>query len=90
MQHGLLFSLFLSLLLAWLPASAVEISPASQNKLIHDVQLKSKVAELVDLALKDDTDALSFAIQRIALPQQEAARYLLLQQGPVRGIKNLI
>jgi len=79
MQHGLLFSLFLSLLFAWLPASAVEISPASQNKLIQDVQLKAKVSELVDLALKDEIDSLSFAIERIALPQQEVARYLLLQ-----------
>lgn len=79
MQHGLLFSLFLSLLFAWLPASAVEISPASQNKLLHDVQLKAKVSELVDLALKDEIDSLSFAIERIALPQQEVARYLLLQ-----------
>ena len=79
MQQGVLFSLFLSLLLSCLPASAVEISPASQNKLIHDVQLQAKVSELVDLALKDDIDSLSFAIQRIALPQQEAARYLLLQ-----------
>ncbi len=79
MQQGLLFSLFLSLLLIFLPASAVEISSASQNKLVHDAQLQAKVSELVDLALKDDIDSLSFAIQRIALPQQEAARYLLLQ-----------
>lgn len=79
MQHGLLFSLFLSLLLAWLPASAVEMSPSSQQKLMHDDQLQQKVAELVDLALKDDTDTLAFALQRISLPQQEAARFLLLQ-----------
>ncbi|WP_165312478.1 hypothetical protein [Vibrio ziniensis] len=79
MQQGLLFSLFLSLLFAWTPASAVEVSSTSQQKLLQDNQLQQKVSELVDLAIKDDIDALSFAVERISLPQQEAARFLLLQ-----------
>lgn len=79
MQQGLLFSLFLSLLLAWTPASAVEVSSASQQNLLQDHLLQQKVSELVDLAIKDDIDALSFAVERISLPQQEAARFLLLQ-----------
>ncbi len=79
MQQGLLFSLFLSLLLVWTPVSAVEVSSLSQQKLLEDSQLQQKVTELVDLAIKDDIDALSFAVERISLPQQEAARFLLLQ-----------
>ncbi|MFV0450528.1 MAG: hypothetical protein ACK5MF_19170 [Vibrio sp.] len=79
MQQGVLFRLFLSLLFAWTPVCAVEVSTVSQQRLLQDNPLQQKVAELVDLAIKDDIDALSFALERISLPQQEAARFLLLQ-----------
>ncbi|MCG6212987.1 hypothetical protein K6U56_13585 [Vibrio furnissii] len=79
MQHGMLFTLLLSLSLWVVPVSAVEMVPTARQQLLHDHQLQQKVAELVEMAVKDDTDALSFALQRLALPQQEAVRYLLLQ-----------
>ncbi len=79
MQHGMLFTLLLSFSLWVVPASAVEMVPTARQQLLHDHQLQQKVAELVEMAVKDDTDALSFALQRLALPQQEAVRYLLLQ-----------
>lgn len=80
MQQGVLFRLFLSLLFACTPVFAVEVSTVSQQRLLQDNQLQQKVTELVDLAIKDDIDALSFAMERISLPQQEAARFLLLQR----------
>ncbi|EKO3492122.1 hypothetical protein LIA75_003149 [Vibrio fluvialis] len=79
MQQGMLFTLLLSLSLWMTPASAVEMAPQERQQLLQDHQLQQKVAELMELAVKDDIDALHFALQRLALPQQEAVRYLLLQ-----------
>lgn len=79
MQQGMLFTLLLTLSLLIMPARAVEISPQQREQLLQDNQLQQKVAELVEMAVKDDVDALNFALQRLALPQQEAVRYLLLQ-----------
>ena len=79
MQQGMLCTLLLTLSLIMMPARAVEISPQQREQLLQDSQLQQKVAELVEMAVKDDVDALNFALQRLALPQQEAVRYLLLQ-----------
>ncbi|WP_136487149.1 hypothetical protein [Vibrio sp. H11] len=79
MQQGMLCTFLLTFSLSMMPARAVEISPQQREQLLQDSQLQQKVAELVEMAVKDDVDALNFALQRLALPQQEAVRYLLLQ-----------
>ena len=81
MQQGLLCSLLLlSLALYSGIAGAVEMSVAEQQEVLHDRTLEHKVEQLYDYAIKDDIDALKFAFQRLALPQQEAARYLLFKR----------
>ena len=80
MQQGLLYSFLLSLALYTGSVSAVDMSTTEQQKLLQDVTLQHKVEQLYDYAIQDNIDALSFALQRLALPQQEAARFLLFQK----------
>ncbi|NAX19988.1 hypothetical protein [Vibrio sp. V39_P1S14PM300] len=82
MQQGMLSSLLLisSLLLPVSPLSATEMSPQVIEQWAHDDQIKHKVDELMQLVKADKIDSLNFALERLALPQQEVARYRLLSE----------
>ncbi|MCG6305957.1 hypothetical protein K6U21_17595 [Vibrio vulnificus] len=82
MQHGLLSSLLLSLSLFWMPqiALAKEVPADTVQQWLQDQQVESKVSDLLDYALRDKTDELKFSLERLALPQQEVVRYVLLDK----------
>lgn len=82
MQHGLLSSLLLSLSLFWMPqiALAKEVPADTVQQWLQDQQVESKVSELLDYALRDKTNELKFSLERLALPQQEVVRYVLLDK----------
>lgn len=83
MQHGLLFSLLLSVLLflGSVPSPlAREMSGEAVQRWLDDQQIEEKVSELLDYALRDKTDELKFQLERLSLPQQEVARYRLLEK----------
>ncbi|USD41040.1 hypothetical protein J4N42_13720 [Vibrio sp. SCSIO 43135] len=82
MQQGMLSSVLLSgLLFIGMPlASATEMQPVVVQQWKQDEQIQTKVAELLQYAVEDEVDSLKFALQRLALPQQEVARFLLLQK----------
>ncbi|EOK5706941.1 hypothetical protein ACM6U7_004118 [Vibrio vulnificus] len=82
MQHGLLSSLLLSLSLFWMPqiALAKEVPADTVQQWLQDQQVESKVSELFDYALRDKTNELKFSLERLALPQQEVVRYVLLDK----------
>ncbi|EOB6680269.1 hypothetical protein [Vibrio vulnificus] len=82
MQHGLLSSLLLSLSLFWMPqiALAKEVLADTVQQWLQDQQVESKVSELLDYALRDKTNELKFSLERLALPQQEVVRYVLLDK----------
>ncbi len=56
------------------------------NQWISNPIVQQKVTEYMDLVMKDDIDGLKFALNRLALPQQEVARYVLLQEIEQRSI----
>jgi len=60
-------------------SSAREISPQEASRWMEDSQVLNKADELYLLILNDDISNLEFALQRLALPQQEVTRYLILQ-----------
>ncbi|MCU8203271.1 hypothetical protein M2G83_19600 [Vibrio vulnificus] len=82
MQHGLLLSLLLSLSLFWMSqiALAKEVPADTVQQWLQDQQVESKVSELLDYALRDKTNELKFSLERLALPQQEVVRYVLLDK----------
>ncbi|EGR7968484.1 hypothetical protein V8049_003915 [Vibrio vulnificus] len=82
MQHGLLSSLLLSLSLFWMPqiALAKEVPADTVQQWLQDQQVESKGSELLDYALRDKTNELKFSLERLALPQQEVVRYVLLDK----------
>ncbi|EGR1894121.1 hypothetical protein D3O61_21305 [Vibrio vulnificus] len=82
MQHGLLSSLLLSLSLFGMPqiALAKEVPADTVQQWLQDQQVESKVSELLDYALRDKTNELKFSLERLALPQQEVVRYVLLDK----------
>ncbi|KJY84355.1 hypothetical protein TW81_03995 [Vibrio galatheae] len=81
MQQGMLSSVLLSIaLLTGVPAAATEMDPQRVEQWLQEPQVHDKVAELLQYAIEDDTDGLNFALQRLALPVQEASRYLLLKK----------
>lgn len=82
MQQGVLSWLLLSVSLAvWpLTAQSIEMAPETKNKLLQDIRLQNKVAELMQYIVQGEGDSLQFALQHLALPQQEVVRYLLLQK----------
>ncbi|HAS6295206.1 TPA: hypothetical protein I7216_20940 [Vibrio vulnificus] len=82
MQHGLLSSPLLSLSLFWMPqiALAKEVPADTVQQWLQDQQVESKVSELLDYALRDKTNELKFSLERLALPQQEVVRYVLLDK----------
>ncbi|WP_428771978.1 hypothetical protein [Vibrio sp.] len=82
MRHGMLSALLLSLsLVVFSPlAASLEMSSASARQWLSEPQIQDKVSGLYRLAQQDKLDALQFALQRLAMPQQEVARFLLLQK----------
>ncbi|MFB9137368.1 hypothetical protein [Vibrio olivae] len=83
MQQGMLSSLLLSMMLvlgAAPQANAAEMQSQEVKQWLQDQQLQDKVAQLLQYVIEDEIDSLKFAIERLALPQQEIARYLLLRK----------
>ncbi|MBA5764113.1 hypothetical protein H2O73_17265 [Vibrio sp. 404] len=82
MQQGMLSSLLLSLFLALgMPhAMATQMSPERVELWRQSDHMQSKVAELLQYAIEDNIDTLNFSLERLAFPQQEVARYQLLQK----------
>lgn len=82
MQQGMLSSLLLSLSLITLPAtlSAKEMHESVVEQWLQDTQIQTKVSELLDYAVRDEVDSLKFALDRLALPQQEVVRFQLLEK----------
>ncbi|MDF2155828.1 hypothetical protein [Vibrio sp. CAU 1672] len=82
MQHGMLSSLLLSLSLIAIPITvpAKEMQTLVAERWLQDTQIQVKVDQLVGYAVKDEIDSLQFALDRLALPQQEVVRFLLLEQ----------
>ncbi|MDF9401323.1 hypothetical protein [Vibrio sp. 1180_3] len=82
MQQGMLSSLLLSavLLQATPTALAIEMPSANAQQWLQEESIRNKTAELLQYAMLDEVDSLNFALQRLALPQQEAVRFLLLQK----------
>ncbi|HHF3114842.1 TPA: hypothetical protein ACPJ1N_004480 [Vibrio diabolicus] len=82
MQQGMLSSLLLSLSLITLPAtlSAKEMQESVVEQWLQDAQIQAKVSELLDYVVRDEVDSLKFALDRLALPQQEVVRFRLLEK----------
>lgn len=79
MQQGLLVSLLLSSTLMIGSAFATELPPKRVSALLQDEQLNQKVGDLYHSAITNDVDTLTFSLNRLSLPQQEAARFLVIQ-----------
>lgn len=79
MQQGLLVSLLLSSTLMMGSVSATELQPKRVSALLQDEQLNQRVEDLYQSAITNDVDALNFSLNRLSLPQQEAARFLVIQ-----------
>ncbi|CAM3857902.1 hypothetical protein VA7868_01951 [Vibrio aerogenes CECT 7868] len=60
--------------------SAGELDELSREQLLQSSQILSQLNELHQLLLSEKIDELNFSLQRISLPGQEAARYLLLKR----------
>ncbi|PFG58742.1 hypothetical protein ATG66_0042 [Vibrio sp. ES.051] len=82
MQQGMLSSLLLNLSLMTVPTalSAMEIQQSVVEQWLQDTQIQSKVSELLTYAARDEVDSLKFALDRLALPQQEVVRFRLLKK----------
>ncbi|WNJ96919.1 hypothetical protein RND59_07605 [Vibrio ruber] len=59
--------------------SAQSLDEKSRNQLLQAPTIQHKVAAFKQLIADDKIDSLNFALQRLALPQQEAVRFLLLR-----------
>ncbi len=80
MRHGLLACLLsIPLLLTPLVGIAKEITEQQASNWVEDSLILERADEMYQLVLKDDISSLEFSLQRLALPQQEVVRYLLLQ-----------
>ncbi|MCG9680199.1 hypothetical protein [Vibrio sp. Isolate24] len=82
MQQGMLSSVLLctSLLIGAPTVAAMEMHPDKAEQLLQDQQIHYKVAELLQYAVENNIDSLNFALERLSLPQQEVARFLLLKK----------
>ncbi len=83
MQQGMLSSLLLAamLFISGTPSlQAAEMQPQEVKQWLKDSQLHDKVAQFLQYAIEDEVDTLKFSLERLALPQQEIARYLLLKK----------
>jgi hypothetical protein len=82
MQQGMLSSLLLSLSLITVPVtlSAMEMQESEVEQWLQDTHIQAKVSELLGYAFRDEVNTLKFSLDRLAYPQQEVVRYLLLQK----------
>ncbi|MDA0120505.1 hypothetical protein [Vibrio sp. T11.5] len=82
MQQGMLSSVLLctSLLIGAPTVAAKEMQSEQVELLLQDQQINLKVAELLQHAVENNIDSLNFALERLSLPQQEVARFLLLKK----------
>ncbi|SHO58033.1 hypothetical protein [Vibrio quintilis] len=75
--------LLLLFCLLWTNVSYVyaeELNDHSREQILHSPQIQSQLQELRMFLYSEQIDALNFSLQRIALPGQEAVRYLLLKR----------
>lgn len=88
MQQGMLSSLLLSLSLMSfsVTVSAKEMQESVVTQWLQDSQIQSKVSELLTYAAHDEIDSLQFSLNRLALPQQEAVRFRLLEKLEQQGV----
>jgi hypothetical protein len=54
--------------------------PNKVTQWLQEPSVQNKVAELLQYVIEDNIDSLDFALERLSLPAQEVARYLLLQK----------
>lgn len=80
MRQGLLASILLSASLLTGHVSASEVQPSFVNSLLVDQQLNKKVDELHQYLIDGDIITLNFSLNRLSMPQQEAVRFMLVQQ----------
>ncbi|CAM3123713.1 hypothetical protein [Vibrio mytili] len=82
MQQGMLSSLLLSVSLMAIPMtlSAKEMQESVVEQWLQDAPIQAKTSELFDYAIRDKVDSLEFALDRLALPQQEVVRFRLLEK----------
>ena len=82
MQQGMLSSILLSIFFVfWAPALVAKEMPAERVELwLQSDHMHTKTAELLLYVIEDDIDTLNFALQRLAFPQQEVVRYMLLEK----------
>ncbi|WP_047048187.1 hypothetical protein [Vibrio mexicanus] len=86
MQQGMLLSVLLSFMVFMNAAFAQEIPSERVDAWLADEQLNQKAIELLEYTRDDQIDSLSFALERLALPQQEAVKLLLLREIEQRQI----
>ncbi|MDR9827766.1 hypothetical protein RCJ22_19380 [Vibrio sp. FNV 38] len=61
-------------------ASAIEISSQTAKKWLEDSRSQIKTSSLLEQLEENKVDSVKFAIERLAMPQQEVVRYLLLNK----------
>jgi hypothetical protein len=75
--------LLLIFVLLWANISDVcagELDELTRDQVLDSPQIHSQINELYQLLCHEQIDAVNFSLQRIALPEQEAVRYLLLKR----------
>ncbi|MGV2990605.1 hypothetical protein ACE1OE_23595 [Vibrio sp. E150_011] len=87
MLQGWLASFLLSLAVLVVPSAMAskEMTREEVNYWLNSTQIQLKVSEYIDLVERDEVDSLRFSLNRLALPQQEVARFLLLQDIEYRN-----
>ena len=82
MQQWMLSSILLSILFVLgVPALVAKEMPAERVELwLQSDHMHAKTGELLLYVVEDDIDTLNFALQRLAFPQQEVVRYMLLKK----------
>ncbi|MGF1698319.1 hypothetical protein L4C54_21980 [Vibrio lamellibrachiae] len=80
MRQGLLLSVLLFSVLLFRPVvvNATQMEPITVKQWLKDEHIHRKVNELMQYVDEDELDSLKFALERLALPQQEVARFVLL------------
>ncbi|MGO1298355.1 MAG: hypothetical protein ACTMIA_13760 [Vibrio sp.] len=86
MRQGMLYTILFTLVLFTSSSWAVIISNQARQEVLNDETLQQKVEDLYQLGISNRINALDFSIERLALPQQDAARYLLFRRFEKSGI----
>ncbi|CAM4455012.1 hypothetical protein [Vibrio agarivorans] len=81
MRHGWLIALLVSLIgMNSAIASSIEITPQTAQTWLSDARSQNKVSALLEQLQDNKVDSVKFAIERLAMPQQEVVKYILLTQ----------